>query len=154
MDIRQKLQLAISICEQFQFKRYFIQLIYQRLGVLEKEYHCAYEENKNKDYSEVIESLSKMMDTLQILRNRPKFDQYGKNCEFWDSYRVISELFNEFVLRLQRCGFVYTCGVDNGILDLLMVPDTGIYKSIFQKMDQMHDYFQEAAKKWGLRKEL
>ncbi|KAL4500557.1 hypothetical protein ABPG72_002981 [Tetrahymena utriculariae] len=154
MDLKQKLQMAINTCESYQFKRYFIQMIYQRLGVLEREYHFTLEENKNKDYSEAIGSLTKMIDALQVLRNHPKINEFGKNGQFWDSYRVISELFNEFVLRLKQCGFVYTCGVDNGILDLLMVPDTGFYKQIFQKMDAMHDYLKESAKKWGLCKEI
>ncbi|EAR90416.2 FHA domain protein (macronuclear) [Tetrahymena thermophila SB210] len=154
MDIREKFKMAIKTCKSYQFKRYFIQMIYQRLWVLESEYHCSYEENKNKDYSEVIGSLQKMINALQVLRNHPKFDQFGKNGQFWDSYRVISELFNEFVLRLKQCRFVYTCGVDNGILDLLMVPDTGFYKQIFQKIDAMHDYLKESAKKWGVIKEL
>ncbi|KAL4468689.1 hypothetical protein ABPG74_005192 [Tetrahymena malaccensis] len=154
MDLRQKLQMAINTCEQYQFKRYFIQMIYQRLGVLETEYHCSFEENKNKDYSEVIGSLTKMINALQILRNHPQINKFGKNVIYWDSYRVISELFNEFVLRLKHSGFVYTCGVDNGILDLLMGPETGFYKQIFNKMDAMHDYAKESAKKWGICQEI
>lgn len=79
---------------------------------------------------------------------------YGPNIVFWDSYKLISELFNEVVLRLQRCGFVYTCGIDKGILDLRMVSETGVFKRVFQNIDAMHESSKEALKKWGIRKEL
>ena len=71
--------------------------------------------------------------------------------QFWNSYRFISEKFNEFVLKLQRCGFVYTCGINKGILDLLMVPETGVSKITFTKLDMMHDALKDAVKKWGLK---
>ena len=71
MELCNNLEDCLERCKSFKFHRYFVSMIYQRLGVLESEYHFGFEFNKGLDYSGVLESLGKLRESLIELKSKP-----------------------------------------------------------------------------------